>query len=47
MVGTPYNLAPEVELNGFYTALADIYSLGIVVYQLIFNKYPFYGGTPL
>lgn len=33
-LGTPYYMAPEIELMGKYTKSADIYSLGCVSFAL-------------
>ncbi|VEL26098.1 unnamed protein product [Protopolystoma xenopodis] len=39
--GTPFYMAPEV-LNGkSYTRQCDIWSLGVIMYQLLSNKFPF------
>ena len=40
-VGTPLTMAPEV-LNGQeYTNKADLWSIGVIIYYLLFKKYPF------
>jgi serine/threonine protein kinase len=39
--GTPLYVAPEVFSNKEYTINADMWSLGIIFYELIFNVYPF------
>ena len=40
-VGTPRTMAPEV-LNGReYTNKADLWSVGVIIYYLVFKKYPF------
>lgn len=42
-VGTPLAMAPEV-LNGQeYTNKADLWSVGVIIYYLVFKKYPFMG----
>ena len=40
-LGTPYYMAPEIELMGKYTKSADIYSLGCVAFALCALKIPF------
>jgi len=39
--GTPLWMAPEVKM-GHYTFSADIYSLGLVLYEIFENKVPFF-----
>lgn len=43
--GTPDYMAPEVSRKQRYGAKADIWSLGIVLFQLITKKLPFHGGN--
>jgi len=43
LVGSPSYMAPEQVKDGTATALSDIYSLGVVGYELISGKRPFYG----
>ena len=43
-VGTPYYMAPEVLFNRegrLYTSKVDLYSLGVVYYQMLFGRVPF------
>ncbi|MFW6456972.1 MAG: serine/threonine protein kinase [Planctomycetota bacterium] len=42
-VGTPSYMAPEMIKTSHYTASADMYSLGIVMYELITGQKPFGG----
>lgn len=40
--GTPLIMAPEIFENGKYTNKCDIWSLGIVFYQLLYGIVPFH-----
>lgn len=40
-VGTPYYLSPELINGDRYNKNIDIWSLGIVMYELIYHHYPF------
>jgi serine/threonine protein kinase len=43
--GTPLNMAPEILTNQHYTYKADIWSLGVFLYQLLTGQYPFMGAN--
>jgi serine/threonine protein kinase len=42
-LGSNYTMAPEVMRMGSYDFKADIWSIGVVFYQLLFGDYPFKG----
>ncbi|MFK7803631.1 MAG: protein kinase [Anaerolineae bacterium] len=41
LAGTPYYMAPESINDGEYTVAADLYSVGVLCYQLLTGKHPF------
>jgi serine/threonine protein kinase/tetratricopeptide (TPR) repeat protein len=47
IVGTPAYMAPEQIEGGLITPATDIYSLGIVIYEMLSGALPFVGDTPL
>lgn len=47
MVGTPAYMAPEVGMGRQGTAASDIYSLGVVLYQLLTGQLPFESDSPM
>ena len=45
VTGTPYNMAPEVCKGMKYDFKADVWSVGIILYELITLKKPFDGAS--
>lgn len=43
MLGTPATMAPEIIRHLPYTCKCDIWSLGIIIYQMLFKQHPFRG----
>lgn len=42
MCGSPLYMAPEVLLKQEYSQKADLWSLGMIMYELLFGKHPFH-----
>lgn len=45
IVGTPYYLSPEIIENKPYNFKSDIWSLGVLLYEMMARKQPFAGGN--
>ena len=47
-IGTPLTMAPEIlEGDNNYNNKCDLWSIGIIIYQLYFKEYPYKGLTPV
>ena len=47
ILGTPYYLSPEQAQGGAVTPRADLYSLGVIFYEMLTGRRPYAGGTIL
>ena len=41
MCGTPYYMAPEIMQANKYQSRADLWSVGVITYEMFYGKYPF------
>lgn len=44
-IGTPYYMSPEIMTNQRYNSKTDIWSLGVILYEMATQKMPFQGGS--
>src|SRR5262249_23671514 len=47
ILGTPYYLSPEQAQSGVVSPRSDLYSLGVIFYEMLTRTRPFAGGTIL
>ena len=47
VVGTPYFMAPEICKGNGYRNNCDLFSIGVLMYYLYFNSYPFYKNSTI
>lgn len=47
MVGTLRYQAPEIIRGNWYNSKCDIYSLGVILYKMLFGKCPFLFDCPI
>lgn len=44
--GSPLYMAPELLRGELYTNKSDLWSLGVILYQMLYNRYPYLADTP-
>lgn len=47
IVGSPMYMAPQILSNENYSSKADIWSLGMIFYEILYGKTPWIGKTPM
>jgi serine/threonine protein kinase len=43
ILGTPITMSPEILMKKSYTNESDLWSIGVIMYQMYFNAVPFFG----
>lgn len=46
LVGTPNYIAPEVLMRNGYTQLCDWWSVGVILFEMVVGRPPFFANTP-
>lgn len=41
LCGSPLYMAPEIIANDEYTAKADLWSIGLIIYEMVYGKHPY------
>ena len=41
IVGTPFYMSPQIIMNDIYSKSCDIWAIGVIYYQMLFNKHPY------
>lgn len=45
VLGSPLYMAPEILMNNFYNNKVDVWSLGIIFYEMLYGSCPYEGHT--
>jgi len=47
ILGTPMYMAPEILVGQAYSSKCDVWSAGVILYQLLFGRFPWIGYSPI